>query len=227
MILTSFFFLEFHAASKFPGHAPEISKETPQDKVVRLGGNVTFECREKNRLSYHPKIEWLKWNQTLSARNTELDFENGSFTVIEDTVGKYKHHNVIEQKTIPEIGHKYTEINLKLMIINITEDDLGMYTCVACDKHGRSHRSAFLRNIRSVHSASTQTFDVTTIFNTTTAASLVSNTTGTNITLFIAKMLIGYTKGRLTLERPREGEGVKWTPIGFSDLTFEAFKQSK
>ena len=23
------------------------------------------------------------------------------------------------------------------------------------------------------------------------------------------------------------GEGVKWTPIGFSDLKFEAFKQSK
>ena len=33
--------------------------------------------------------------------------------------------------------------------------------------------------------------------------------------------------GTLTLERPRGG-GVKWTPpIGFSDLKFEAFKQSK
>ena len=31
----------------------------------------------------------------------------------------------------------------------------------------------------------------------------------------------------LTLERRRGGGGVKWTPIGFSELKFEAFKQSK
>ena len=31
----------------------------------------------------------------------------------------------------------------------------------------------------------------------------------------------------LTLERPRGGGGIKWTPKGFSNLKFEAFKQSK
>lgn len=162
------FILNYFAASQFPDFAPTISKSTPRNTTVQLGQNVTLECRETNPRVKHPNIEWLKWNHSLSWENMTFDLENGSYTLVRETAGKYM---------VRVNASSYLQAILsKLVILNVTKDDFGLYTCVACNRHGRTYRSALLQNAEMFQQSSTEaSFEVTTV------NSLVENTTETQV----------------------------------------------
>lgn len=79
------------------------------------------------------QFDWIKWDMPFAVSEHDLDF--GNFTVIEDTNSKYT------QKPSKEEELYYVSY---LWIHNVTQDDIGLYSCIVCNQYGRDYRSAFL-----------------------------------------------------------------------------------
>ena len=86
---------------------------------MEIGKNATMKCRvlESGTL---PDFRWLKWD----------NLENGSFKLIDP-----RYYSSL---------HLRDEFGSKLTIINVTEDDFGLYTCYASNHIGAGYNSAFL-----------------------------------------------------------------------------------
>ena len=80
-----------------------------------------------------PDFRWLKWSKTTTSKPKSYDdILNGSFRLIDPYY----------YKTIRVKGNYGVEVN----IINVTEDDFGLYTCLVSNHIGNEFRSAFLIN---------------------------------------------------------------------------------
>ena len=78
-----------------------------------------------------PDFRWLKWDKSVSfVSKIEDHLENGSFKLIDP-----RYYNFLES------GDEYVS---ELTIINVTEDDFGLYTCYASNHIGAEYNSAFL-----------------------------------------------------------------------------------
>ena len=79
-----------------------------------------------------PDFRWLKWDKSVtfvSKIEDNLD-NNGSFKLIDP---RYYHSL--------QLGDEYGS---EVTIINVTEDDFGLYTCYASNHIGAEYNSAFL-----------------------------------------------------------------------------------
>lgn len=77
-----------------------------------------------------PDFRWIKWNTIPSTFPKSLDFENGSYTLV----------NPREYQTV-HVGGKY---GVKVNIRNVKPNDLGLYTCYVSNHLGFDYMSAFL-----------------------------------------------------------------------------------
>lgn len=102
---------------------------------VNVNGIAKFKCLQtKYRAGLTLlQFDWIKWdNMPFAVSEHDLDF--GNFTVI-DTNSKYT------QKPGKEEELDYVSY---LFIHNVTQDDIGLYSCIVCNPYGRDYRSAFL-----------------------------------------------------------------------------------
>ncbi|KAL9983803.1 hypothetical protein ACROYT_G006033 [Oculina patagonica] len=115
--------------------APRISKDHLLNVSATVNSTAKFKClqtRYEAGLSA-PQIDWIKWDNIPSAVS-ELDIDYGNFTVLH-TNSKYK----IKPSTDEEGQHvSYLSIH------NVTQADIGLYSCVVCNQYGRDYSSAFL-----------------------------------------------------------------------------------
>lgn len=77
-----------------------------------------------------PDFRWLRWNTIPSTFPDSLDFENGSYTLV----------NPRQYQTV-HVGGKY---GVKVNIWNVQPKDLGLYTCYVSNHLGSDYMSAFL-----------------------------------------------------------------------------------
>lgn len=115
-------------------NAPWISHKDLVNMTVRLNGNATFKCLQENIPTGIAglQFDWIKWSKDNSV-NSALDIDYGNFTII-DSNSKF----IVKPSTE---DHKHVSY---LTIHNVTADDKGLYSCVACNQYGRDYSSAFL-----------------------------------------------------------------------------------
>ena len=78
-----------------------------------------------------PDFRWLKWDKPVTfVSKIEDTLENGSFNLIDP-----RYYRSLQ----PEGGY-----GSEVTIINVTEDDFGLYTCYASNHIGAEYNSAFL-----------------------------------------------------------------------------------
>ena len=78
-----------------------------------------------------PDFRWLKWNKSVTfVSKIEDNLKSGSFKLIDPRYYKSLHFG-------DEYGSEVT-------IINVTENDFGLYTCYASNHIGAEYNSAFL-----------------------------------------------------------------------------------
>ena len=78
-----------------------------------------------------PDFRWLKWDKSVTFESKiEDNLKHGSFKLIDP---RYYHSR--------ELGHEYCS---EVTIINVTEDDFGLYTCYVSNHIGAEYNSAFL-----------------------------------------------------------------------------------
>lgn len=85
------------------------------------------------------QFDWIKWDNIPSAVS-ELDIDYGNFTVLY-TNSKYTN----EPSTEVELHVSYLSIH------NVTQADIGLYSCVVCNQYGRDYSSAFLSLNTTLH----------------------------------------------------------------------------
>lgn len=153
--------------------APTISKAGLVNISIKVNHNAKFKCLQKNYEAGLTglQFDWIKWDMPFAVSEHNLDF--GNFTVIEDTNPKYT------QKPGKEEELYYVSY---LWIHNVTQDDIGLYSCIVCNQHGRDYRSAFL---------SLNTTAVSVIPTTTTASTSKTHSTTSNIGQQRIKVIIG------------------------------------
>lgn len=101
----------------------------PKNTSVQLGQNASMTCIVLISGTL-PDFRWLKWNNIPSTFPNSLDFENGSYTLV----------NPRQYQTV-HVGGKYgVEVNIG----NVTPNDLGLYTCYVSNHLGFDYMSAFL-----------------------------------------------------------------------------------
>ena len=127
-ILTSKLFSLFSTAR--PRSAPILQTDLPKNKTVQVGDNVTFTCIVLVSGTL-PDFRWLKWNKSVTSMpKTYKDILNGSFRLIDP----YYYETVTVRKNY----------GVEVTIVNVTEDDFGLYTCSVSNHIGRDFRSAYL-----------------------------------------------------------------------------------
>ena len=112
---------------------PILLDSYPKNVTATLGKTASLQCIEliSNPM---PDYRWYKWHSVPSTYPL-LDFSNSSlFTVISPI-----HYTPMQVK----IGTS-SRYGGKLMIKNVTEDDLGLYSCVLRNQFGMDYGSAFL-----------------------------------------------------------------------------------
>lgn len=77
-----------------------------------------------------PDFRWLKWNAIPKNYPDSLDFESGSYNLV----------NPVQYETVPVDGKYGVKVNIQ----NVTAKDLGMYTCYVSNHLGFNYRNAFL-----------------------------------------------------------------------------------
>ena len=127
-ILTNF--LDRFLTAK-PRTRPILRTNLPENTTVEIGKNATMKCRVVVSGTL-PDFRWLKWDKSVtfvSKIEDNLD-NNGSFKLIDP---RYYHSL--------QLGDEYGS---EVTIINVTEDDFGLYTCYASNHIGAEYNSAFL-----------------------------------------------------------------------------------
>ena len=105
-------------------------KDFPENTTVEIGKNATMKCRVVVSGTL-PDFSWLKWDKSVTfVSKIEDNLENGSFKLIDP---RYYHSL-----------HFGDEYGSEVTIINVTEDDFGLYTCYASNHIGAEYNSAFL-----------------------------------------------------------------------------------
>lgn len=77
-----------------------------------------------------PDFRWVKWNNVPSAYPSSLDFERGSYTLVDP----------VQYETVHVEGKYGVKVNIR----NVTPKDFGLYTCYVSNHLGSDYRSAFL-----------------------------------------------------------------------------------
>lgn len=113
-----------------PRSAPILQTGLPKNKTVQVGDNVTFTCIVLVSGTL-PDFRWLKWNKSVnSIPKTYNVILNGSYRLIDP----------FYYKTVQVKSYYGVEVN----IVNVTEEDFGLYTCFVSNHIGNDFRSAFL-----------------------------------------------------------------------------------
>ena len=119
-----FFFLTEKSRTK-----PILKCGSPKNNSVLLGQNASMTCIVVISGTL-PDFRWVKWNAIPSTYPNSLDFENGSYTLV----------NPVQYETV----HVQGKYGVKVNIQNVTPKDLGLYTCYVSNHLGSDYRSAFL-----------------------------------------------------------------------------------
>ena len=97
---------------------------------MEIGKNATMKCRVVQSRTL-PDFRWLKWDKSVTfPSKIKESLENGSYQLIDP---RYYHSL--------QSGDVYGS---EVTIINVTEDDFGLYTCYASNHIGAEYNSAFL-----------------------------------------------------------------------------------
>ena len=114
-----------------PRGPPILRNDLPENTTVEIGKNATMRCRVMVSGTL-PDFRWLKWDKSVTYVSKIEDNlkSNGSFKLIDP---RYYRSLLLED----EYGSEVT-------IINVTEDDYGLYTCYASNHIGAEYNSAFL-----------------------------------------------------------------------------------
>ena len=113
-----------------PRTRPILRKDLPENTTVEIGKNATMKCRVVVSGTL-PDFRWLKWDKSVTfVSKIEDNLQNGSFELIDPRYYRSLHW-----------GSGYCS---ELTIINVTEDDFGLYTCYASNHIGAEYNSAFL-----------------------------------------------------------------------------------
>lgn len=153
--------------------APTISRADLVNISVNVNGIAKFKCLQTKYIAGLSllQFDWIKWdNMPFAVSEHDLDF--GNFTVI-DTNSKYT------QKPGKQEDLDYVSY---LSIHNVTQDDIGLYSCIVCNPYGRDYRSAFL---------SLNTTAVSVIPTTTAASTSTKHSTASNMGQQRIKVIIG------------------------------------
>lgn len=126
--LSCFFFLLFFLTEK-SRTKPILKCGSPKNNSVLLGQNASMTCIVVISGTL-PDFRWVKWNAIPSTYPNSLDFENGSYTLV----------NPVQYETV----HVQGKYGVKVNIQNVTPKDLGLYTCYVSNHLGSDYRSAFL-----------------------------------------------------------------------------------
>ena len=102
---------------------------------MQVGDNATFTCINLVRGPL-PDFRWLKWNKSVnSIPKTYNEILNGSYRLVDPYY----------YKTVRVKSNYGVELN----IVNVTEDDFGLYTCFVSNHIGNDFSSAFLiKNVK-------------------------------------------------------------------------------
>ena len=114
---------------------------SPKDKKVMLGENATMKCIVVVSGTL-PDFRWLKWNQIQENYTQSLDFESNATSRYRALSPKY-------YRTVKE-GKYY---GVELSVVNVSQQDLGLYTCYVSNHMGHDYRSAILSELPPVTQA--------------------------------------------------------------------------
>ena len=122
--------ISFIFSTAKPRSRPILQKGLPKNTTVRIGDNATMTCIVLVSGTL-PDFRWLKWDKSVTSTKTiSDDLENRLYRLVDP--------------------HSYKSIRVKdhfgceLTIINVKEDDLGLYTCYVSNHVGSDYSSAFL-----------------------------------------------------------------------------------
>ena len=114
-----------------PRTRPILRKDLPENTTVEIGKNATMKCRVVVSGTL-PDFRWLKWDKSVTfVSKIEDNLNSGSFKLIDPRYYQYYYHFE------GDYGSGVT-------IINVTENDFGLYTCYASNHIGAEYNSAFL-----------------------------------------------------------------------------------
>ncbi len=77
-----------------------------------------------------PDFRWVRWDAIPSTYPNSLDFESGSYTLVDP----------VQYETVHVEGKYGVKVNIK----NVKPKDFGLYTCYVSNHLGFDYRSAFL-----------------------------------------------------------------------------------
>lgn len=102
---------------------------SPRNTSVQLGQNASMTCIVLVSGTL-PDFRWVKWDDVPSTYPNSLDFERGSYTLVDP----------VQYETVHVAGKYGVKVNIR----NATPKDFGLYTCYVSNHLGSDYRSAFL-----------------------------------------------------------------------------------